>query len=58
MAKEGLWPSLVKRKAQKTVSIGKSADRNEQFENIAGIKAAYEKSDNPVISVDTKKKNI
>lgn len=48
----------VKRKAQKAVSIGKSADRNEQFENIAGIKAAYEKSDNPVISVDTKKKNI
>ena len=40
------------------MSIGKSDDRNEQFENIAGIKAEYEKSGNPIISVDTKKKNI
>ena len=46
----------VKRKAKKTLSIGKSNDRNEQFENIAEIKAEYEKSDNPIISVDTKKK--
>jgi|SRR3972149_1497835 len=48
----------VKRKAKKIMSIGKSDDRNEQFENIAEIKAVYEKSDNPIISVDTKKKNI
>ena len=30
--------------------------RNEQFENIARVKAEYEDSDNPIISMDTKKK--
>ena len=32
------------------------ADRNEQFENIANMKASYHQSGNPVVSMDTKKK--
>jgi len=31
-------------------------NRNEQFENIARLKQKYEPSDNPIISIDTKKK--
>lgn len=34
------------------------ADRNEQFENIARLKAEYHHSNNPVISIDTKKKEF
>ena len=30
--------------------------RNEQFENIAALKEAYQMTDNPIISIDTKKK--
>lgn len=32
------------------------AHRNEQFEHIAHLKAQYEASDNPILSMDTKKK--
>ena len=46
----------VKRKARKSVATGKSERRNEQFENIAKKKASYQAEGNPVISVDTKKK--
>jgi hypothetical protein len=35
-----------------------SAQRNEQFENIARLKAAYEVAGQPVISMDTKKKEL
>jgi hypothetical protein len=34
----------------------KVADRNEQFENIANMKARYHRAGNPVVSMDTKKK--
>ena len=47
----------VKRNASKSESIGSSENRNEQFENIARLKAEYLAAGNPVISMDTKKKN-
>jgi hypothetical protein len=48
-----------RRKAQKRVSLKSEIEnRNEQFENIARLKAEYEASDNPIISMDTKKKSI
>jgi len=47
---------LVKRKMQRKRSIGQSAEREEQFENIAREKEEFMASNNPVISIDTKKK--
>ena len=47
---------FVKRKALKKKSTGEHKDRNQQFEKIASLRAEYEKSDNPIISVDAKKK--
>jgi len=47
-----------KRKAQKKQSIGHSEQRNEQFENIAKLKSEYMQTDNPIISIDTKKKEL
>lgn len=45
-----------RRKAQKNVTMGQVANRDEQFENIARLRKLYEKSGNPVLSMDTKKK--
>lgn len=45
-----------RRKALKMESIGSSENRNEQFENIAGLKDEYQNTGNPVISIDAKKK--
>ena len=50
--------NYVKRKAQKQLETGKTANRNEQFENIARLKQEYGDAGEPVISIDTKKKNI
>jgi hypothetical protein len=47
---------FAKRKAQKKLSMGASPYRNEQFENIARLKLEYFDTDNPIISMDTKKK--
>lgn len=47
---------LVKRKMQRKKSTGKSADREQQFKNIIAEKEKFIHSDNPIISVDTKKK--
>lgn len=47
----------VKRKACKSIKLGTTENRNEQFENIAEKKQLYEDAGNPVISVDTKKKS-
>lgn len=49
---------FVKRKAQKAISAkkGDSQERNEQFEIIASLRAQYEAAGNPIISMDTKKK--
>lgn len=47
-----------RRKAQKSVAMGSYPFRNEQFENIAELKEEYFQAGNPVISMDTKKKEM
>lgn len=47
---------LVKRKMQRKRPIGKSADREAQFKNILAEKEKFMRTDNPIISIDTKKK--
>lgn len=44
------------RKAQKNKTMKQVAHRNEQFENIAALKADYQARGLPVISIDTKQK--
>jgi Rhodopirellula transposase DDE domain len=46
-----------KRKAQKRLSTDEHPSRNDQFENIERLIETYKDSGNPVISMDTKKKN-
>ena len=45
-----------RRKAQKTKTLKNVKNRNEQFENIKKLISDYEKSGDPIISIDTKKK--
>lgn len=45
------------RKAQKRLSTGEAAQRNEQFENISKLRTTYQDSGNPIVSMDTKKKS-
>ena len=47
----------ARRSALKSKSTGTSKNRNEQFENIARLKAEYQQQGNPIISIDAKKKN-
>lgn len=47
-----------KRAAEKTKTMGETPERNEQFENIARLRAEYEASSNPIVSMDTKKKEL
>ena len=47
-----------RRKAQKKVAMGSHQDRNAQFENIARLKKEYLDAGLPVISIDTKKKEL
>jgi predicted GNAT family acetyltransferase len=49
---------FTKRKAFKNTPIGTSKNRNEQFEKINQLKEQYIKDGNPVVSMDTKKKNF
>ena len=49
---------FAKRKAFKNMSIGSSKNRNEQFEKIVQLKEQYLLDGNPVVSMDTKKKNF
>jgi len=51
-------PGYVKRKALKKKSAKENVNRNAQFERIAELKASYKEEGNPVISVDTKKKEM
>jgi hypothetical protein len=46
----------VKRKPLKKKSIGVNKDRDEQFGVISELRDNYEKSSNPIISIDAKKK--
>lgn len=45
-----------RRKAQKKETMKQVPNRNEQFENITKLTAEYNAAGNPVISIDTKKK--
>jgi hypothetical protein len=49
---------LGQRKARKKKSMGAHPDRNAQFENIARLKAGYLARGEPVLSIDTKKKEL
>ncbi len=49
---------LSRRSAVKTVSLGDNADRNAQFERIAQLKKECFRKGWPVISIDTKKKEL
>ena len=47
-----------RRQMQKSLELGAHADRNAQFENLARIKAEYAGSPNPILSIDTKKREL
>ena len=47
----------VQRKMQKTKTVKETALRDEQFKNIKDLREEYIKSENPVISIDVKKKS-
>ena len=47
-----------RRKALKKKTMGQHRDRNAQFEKIARLKKRYLKAGSPVISIDTKKKEL
>src|SRR5436190_1320391 len=47
---------FVKRKMQRKTATGEFQERDKQFRNIKKLKSAFMNSDNPVISIDTKKK--
>ena len=49
---------LGQRKACKKKSMGVHPDRNAQFENISRLKAGYLARGEPVLSIDTKKKEL
>ncbi len=49
---------FTKRKAFKNMPIGSSKNRNEQFKKITQLKEQYLLDGNPVVSMDTKKKNF
>ena len=54
-----LWKEgYRRRKAQKKRTMGQHADRNAQFEKIAKLKQEYLEAGQPVISIDTKKKEL
>ena len=48
----------VKRKAQKHKSLGNHPQRDQQFQNISHLRLQYEDSLNPILSMDTKKKEL
>jgi hypothetical protein len=47
-----------RRTARKKKSMGHHPDRNAQFENITRVRQEYEAAGDPVISIDTKKKEL
>jgi hypothetical protein len=47
-----------KRQAEKTKTMDETPGRNEQFEMIASLRDRYENSANPIISMDSKKKEL
>lgn len=49
---------FVTRKMSKTLTIKEVANRNEQFQNIAELRAEFQRKGLPILSVDTKKKEF
>jgi hypothetical protein len=49
---------FARRQPRKTLAMGSSPNRNAQFENIGYLKVDYFDSDDPVLSMDTKKKEV
>lgn len=49
---------LGRRTARKKKSMGRHPDRNAQFENMARLRQEYQSAGDPVISIDTKKKEL
>jgi hypothetical protein len=49
---------LGRRTARKKKTMGHHPDRNAQFENIARLRREYQEAGDPVISIDTKKKEL
>lgn len=47
-----------RRKAQKKQTMGQHAERNTQFENITRLREKYLAAGSPVLSIDTKKKEL
>jgi Rhodopirellula transposase DDE domain len=47
----------VKRKMQKTKTVKEAKQRNEQFENIKELREKYTQNDNPIMSIDVKKRD-
>lgn len=50
--------NYVKRQAQKRRSLGRNQNADEQFMNIKRLRAEYQTSANPIVSMDTKKKEL
>ena len=50
--------SYVKRKAMKNKATGSHINRNAQFERIAELRRLYTATGNPILSVDSKKKEL
>ena len=48
---------FVRRKAQKRRRTGEGAQRDAQFTKIANLQEGYTRRGNPIVSIDTKKKN-
>jgi len=49
---------LGRRTARKKKTMGHHPDRNAQFENIARLRREYQQAGDPVVSIDTKKKEL
>jgi hypothetical protein len=47
-----------RRTARKKKTMGQHPDRNAQFENIGRLRHAYQQAGDPVLSMDTKKKEL
>lgn len=50
--------NLGQRKSRKKKALGNHPDRDAQFQNIAKLKASYLDAGDPVVSMDTKKKEL
>jgi hypothetical protein len=58
VVKQLLDDFFVRRKARKVKTMGYNASRNDQFENIARLRDEFWDSPNPIISMDSKKKEL